>query len=260
MGTVNGYAWGYADEKETQPTYAYIAGNITPAYDSSSITEVTRRMLTVYDTKNDNIPLYFFVFDNITTSSTSTKKTFLLHVPTEPTILGNTVTVTKSGARLTLQSVIGGDSITKVGGTNNNYNVNGTQINPTNNGNDGFWGRVEISPNTGSKTNQLLNVMYVTDADKSISLKATAIETDVVKGAAMGSVVAVFVTSATRRSTAFSFSVTRTGDVTYYVSGVKAGNWTVSVGGNTQTVKATADGGLLVFTAPAGSVSLSPQS
>ncbi|MBR4334961.1 MAG: heparinase II/III family protein, partial [Clostridia bacterium] len=152
MGTVNGYAWGYADEKETQPTYAYIAGNITPAYDSSSITEVTRRMLTVYDTKNANVPLFFFVFDNITTSSTSTKKTFLLHVPTEPTILGNTVTVTKAGARLTLQSVIGGDSITKVGGTNNNYNVNGTQINPTNNGNDGFWGRVEISPNTGSKT------------------------------------------------------------------------------------------------------------
>ena len=259
MGTINGYAWGYADDKETSPTYAYIAGNITPAYDSSSITEVTRRMLTVYDTKNDNIPLYFFVFDNITTSSTSTKKTFLLHVPVEPTVSGNTVTVTKSGARLTLQSVFGGDSITTVGGTNNNYNVNGTQINPTNNGNDGFWGRVEISPNTGSKTNQLLNVMYVTDSDKTLSLSATAISNDAVKGAKIGKVTAVFVTSATRRSTPFNFTSAGTGNQTYYVSGVKAGNWTVSAGGSTQTVTATEDGGLLVFTAPAGTVTLTPQ-
>ena len=65
-------------------------------------------------------------------------------------------------------------------------------------------------------------------------------------------------TSATRRSTAFSFSVTRSGDVTYYVSGVKAGDWTISVGGKTETVTATEDGGLLVFTAPAGSVTLTP--
>ena len=257
-GTVNGYAWGYADGKETSPTYAYVAGNITPAYNGAA-SEVTRRMLAVYDTKNDNIPLFFFVFDNITVSSASTKKTFLLHVPVEPTVSGNTVTVTKSGARLTLQSVFGGDSITKVGGTNNNYNVNGTQINPTNNGNDGFWGRVEISPNTGSKTNQLLNVMYVTDSDKTLSLSATAISNDAVKGAKIGKVTAVFVTSATRRSTPFNFTSAGTGNQTYYVSGVKAGNWTVSAGGSTQTVTATEDGGLLVFTAPAGTVTLTPQ-
>ncbi|MBR4335036.1 MAG: hypothetical protein IKP74_01135, partial [Clostridia bacterium] len=153
----------------------------------------------------------------------------------------------------------GGDSITKVGGTNNNYNVNGTQINPTNNGNDGFWGRVEISPNTGSKTNQLLNVMYVTDSDKTLSLSATAISNDAVKGAKIGKVTAVFVTSATRRSTPFNFTSSGTGNQTYYVSGVKAGNWTVSAGGSTQTVTATEDGGLLVFTAPAGTVTLTPQ-
>ena len=257
-GTVNGYAWGYADAAQTKPTYAYIAGNITPAYNGAA-SEVTRRMLAVYDTQNENVPLYFFVFDNITTGSTSTKKTFLLHVPVEPTVSGNTVTVTKNGAKLVLQSVIGGDNITTVGGVGNNYNVNGTQINPTNNGNDGFWGRVEISPNTGSKTNQLLNVMYVADASKTLMLQATAISNDTVKGAKIGKVAAVFVTGATRRETAFSFSAAGSGDLTYYVSGVKAGNWTVSAGGSTQTVTATEDGGLLVFTAPAGTVTLTLQ-
>ena len=257
-GTVNGCAWGYADAAQTKPTYAYIAGNITPAYNGAA-SEVTRRMLAVYDTQNENVPLYFFVFDNITTGSTSTKKTFLLHVPVEPTVSGNTVTVTKNGAKLVLQSVIGGDNITTVGGVGNNYNVNGTQINPTNNGNDGFWGRVEISPNTGSKTNQLLNVMYVADASKTLMLQATAISNDTVKGAKIGKVAAVFVTGATRRETAFSFSAAGSGDLTYYVSGVKAGNWTVSAGGSTQTVTATEDGGLLVFTAPAGTVTLTLQ-
>ena len=257
-GTVNGYAWGYTDDKKTTPTYAYIAGDITPAYYSSSISEVTRRMLTVYDTKNDKVPLYFFVFDNITTSSASTEKTFLLHVPTEPTVNGKTVTVTKSGAKLIFQSVFGGDTITKVGGTNNNYNVNGTQINPTNNGNDGFWGRVEIST-SGSKTSQFLNAAYVVDADKTVQLTASAIEANGVKGVKIGKIAAIFVTSATRRSTAFSFTATGSGNLTYYVSGVKAGNWTVSAGGSTQTVTATSDGGLLVFTAPAGAVTLTPQ-
>ncbi len=266
-GTVTGYQYAYADEAETQPLYAYIAGNITPAYydgtgrtSSDTVNEVTRRMLTVYDTKNADVPMFFFVFDNINAKSASHKKTFLLHVPSNPTISGKTVTVTSGGGKLVLQSVFGGDNITKVGGSGNNYNVNGQQLVPTNNGNDGFWGRVEISPNTGKTTDQLLNVMYVCDASKTPSgVTATGIEASGVKGAVIGKTAAVFVTSATRRSTALTFTATGSGSLTYYVSGVKAGNWTVSVGGNTQTVKATADGGLLVFTAPAGAVTLTPQ-
>ena len=252
-GTVTGYAFGYADQAETQPTYAYIAGNITPAYGSAA-SEVTRRMLAVYDTKNEDVPLFFFVFDNIKTSSTTKAKTFLLHVPSAPTISGKTVTVQKDGAKLVLQSVLGGDNITSLGGANKNYLVNGVQKVPSRGSDDGYWGRVEISPNTGNQTDQLLNVMYVCDSGKTpANVTATAISTDDVKGAAIGNVAAVFVTSATRRSTAFSFSVTRTGEVTYYVSGVRAGKWTVSIGSSfSETVTATPDGGLLVFTAPAG--------
>jgi len=264
-GTVTGYEAGYADEAKTTPTYAYIAGNITPAYyeinstSSSTVNEVTRRMLTVYDTKNVNVPMFFFVFDNVDAKSASYQKTFLLHVPVEPTVdeAKKSVTVSANGAKLVLQSVFGGDSFEAIGGKNNNYNVNGTQLTPTDGGNDGFWGRVEIST-SGSKTSQLLNVMYVCDSDKRLNLTAKEIETDVVKGAVLGKVAAIFVTNETRRSTAFSFTSTGS-DLTYYVSGVKAGNWTVSVDGQSQTVTATEDGGLLVFSAGSGTVTLTPQ-
>ncbi len=257
-GEVVGVQNGYADDAKTVPLYAYLAGDLSPAYATAGASTVVRRMLAVFDTKNADVPIYFFVFDDVTTMNANAKKTFLLHTKTEPTVAGKTVTEVCGDGKLVLQNVFGGDSIEKIGGKNNNYNVGGVQLTEKNS-DDEFWGRVEISPNTGNKTDRLLNVAYVCDADKIPGvLKATGISTDAVKGAVIGRVAAIFVTSAARRTTAFEFSVERSGDVTYYVSGVKAGNWTVTVGDSTETVTATEDGGLLVFTAPAGTVTLSP--
>ena len=265
-GEVTGVSSGYADAAKTQPTYAYLAGNLTAAYNSSTVSEVERRMLAVYDTGNADVPLYFFVYDNITAKNASYKKTFLLHVAKEPTVSGKTVTAVNGGGKLVLQNVIGNNvTITKRGGAGQNYLVNKggvnnyVQLDNKLNRDDGYWGRVEISPATGNATDQLLNVMFVCDADKSPSLKATAIDTDDVKGAVIGKVAAVFVTGATRRSTTLTFTAGGSGEYTYYVSGVKAGEWTVGAGGHTQTVTATEEGGLLVFTAPAGTITLTPQ-
>ena len=259
MADVVGVQNGYADQNKTEPLYAYLAGDLSPAYANAGALSVTRRMLTVFDTKNADIPMYFFTFDNVTATNAPYTKTFLLHTKTEPTVSGKTVTEVCGGAKLVLQNVFGGDSITKIGGKNNNYNVDGAQIVPLKGSDDEFWGRVEINTNSGNKTDRLLNVTYVCDADKIPGvLKATGISTDAVKGAVIGRVAAVFVTENVRRNTGFTFSVTRTGDVTYYVSGVAAGNWTVTVGDSTETVTATEGGGLLVFTAPAGTVTLSP--
>ena len=265
-GTVTGHEEGYADEGKTQSTYGYIAGNITAAYDSSTVSEVTRRMLTVFDTGHPDVPMYFFVFDNITAKKATFKKTFLLHTVTEPTIDGKTVTEVNGNGKLVLQNVIGNNvTIEKIGGAGKNYwvNKNGqdnyVQLNNSYNRDDEYWGRVEISPATGNASDQLLNVMFVCDADKSPSLRASAINTNVVKGALIGKVAAIFLIDAVRRSTPFTFGVTGSGDYTYYVSGVKAGEWTVGAGGQTQTVTATEEGGLLVFTAPAGTVTLTPK-
>ena len=259
FGTTTGHAGAYLDEAKTQPKYAYIAGDIAKAY-ASTVTRLDRRMLAVYDTGNASVPMYFFVYDNITASDSSYQKVFLLHTINEPTISGKTVTVVNGDGKLVLQNVVGNTTISKVGGAGHNYDVGGTQIATLNGEDDGYWGRAEIKTVAGNTNDIMLNVMYVCDKNKTPEGQtATAFSNTLITGSVIGKVAAVFVNAAERRSTALTFTAPGSGDLTYYVSGVKAGNWTVSAGGTTQTVTATADGGLLVFTAPAGQVSLTPQ-
>ena len=246
-GTVTGYRYAYADAEKTTPLYAYIAGDLAGAYVAgANLTRADRRMLAVYDTADASAPMYFFVFDDIASNSASYKKVFLLHTLNEPTINGKTVsTLHGDGGKLVLQNVYGGDNITKSAGCvvgSTNYAQD-----------DGYWGRVEISPNTGSKENILLNVMYVCDSDDDPGLTATAISSSVVKGAVIGNTAAAFVTAADRRSAEFSFTAPGAGYLNYYVSGLAEGDWLVEAGGavvNAGTV--TAEGGIFTFTAPAG--------
>ena len=259
FGTTTGHEGGYLDEAQTQPKYAYIAGDIASAY-TSGVSRLDRRMLAVYDTGNDEIPMYFFVYDNIIASDGSYQKVFLLHTKTEPEISGNTVTVVNGGGKLVLQNAVGNCTLSKIGGAGHNYDVGGSPIATLNGENDGYWGRAEIKTATGKTNDIMLNVMYVSDANKTPQGQtATAISNTLVTGSVIGKVAAIFVNAAERRSTDLTFTASGTGDLTYYVSGVKAGKWTVTASGSTQTVTATEDGGLLVFTAPAGAVSLTPQ-
>ena len=261
MAVTTGYACGYADQAEKTPVYAYIAGDLAKAYDVAS--EVTRRMLTVFDTGRDDVKAYFFVFDHITVPDTykACQKTFLLHTVTAPTIdeANKTVTVVSGNGKLVLQSVVGGDKIVGIGGAGKNYYLNNAQCATKNGEDDGYWGRVEISPKTGNRTDTMLNVMYVCDKTADITLPASKIETSDVTGSVIGNTAAVFVTSATARTTAFTFTATGSGDLNYYISGVKAGNWMVTAGSQTLIVTATVQGKLLTFTAPAGQVTLTPQ-
>ncbi|MBO4283109.1 MAG: heparinase II/III family protein [Clostridia bacterium] len=267
-GSVMGKRYDYSDSKETTPAYAYIAGDLTPAYSNTGkVSSYNRRMLTVFDTADEDEELYFFVYDSITTTSASCQKKFLLHVPTNPTIKGNKVTVVnEQGAKLVLQSVFGGDTITKVGGVvysggnydpmaSSNYKLHGTQIANENTSDDGFWGRVEIKPATGSKKSELLNVIYVCDENDEINLTAQAISSSKVKGAVLGNTAAVFVSSSTPLSSSHSFSVPGSGTKKYYISGVANGSWTVKRNGTTVGTY-QAEGGLLVFTAQTGTIEL----
>ena len=255
-----GVAWGYADAAKTDPVYAYIAGDITAAYESDVADAVTRRMLAVYDTGTQGVPMFLFVYDHVTTKYDTDRVTFLLHTINQPTVEGNTVTAYDGSGVMVLQSVIGGDVIETVGGDDHNYWLNGQQIATKNGENDGYWGRVEISADGAGKTENMLNVIYVTDAEHEygVSLPAAAIENEQVSGSVIGQTAAVFVNSAARAEGALSFTTAGEGTLNYYVSGVAAGAWTVQVGSNTQTVTATEEGGLLVFAAPAGNVTLTP--
>ena len=277
MGTTTGYAYGYADAAKTKPTYAYLAGDIAAAYctpqtlfgytigfNSSELERCDRRMLAVYETGNARSPLFFFVYDNITSKDTKYQKVFLLHTITEPTISGKKATVVNGSGKLVLQNVAGDCTLSKVGGAkpanwtvgSKTYDLISSKSDKT----DGYWGRLEVATPSGSKNNVMLNVTYVCDKNNDPNLTATAItNSSAATGAVIGKVAAVFCDGASRQTSSFSFTTSGSGTLTYYVSGVKAGKWTVKVGSNTQTVTATEDGGLLVFTLPAGTVTLAPQ-
>ena len=261
-GTVTGMRVGYGNAAHTTAWYSYIAGDITPAYDSETVSEVERRMLVDY--WGTNSVTYFFVYDNITAKNEYFKKTFLLHTPTAPTKINNkTYQVINGNGKMVLQNVVGNNvSITPRGGQNQNYmtNYNGAnnyvQLNTIHTKDDGFWGRLEVSPATGNKTDRMLNVICITDKNTAVPT-ATDISTSVVTAAQIGNAAAAFVKESTPRTSSFSFTTTGTTELDYFISGVAKGTWTVKRNGTTiGTYEAT--GGLLFFEANPGTIQLIP--
>ena len=275
-GKVIGRQHAYADAEETQPLYAYIAGDITKAYDASTVTYVGRRMLTVY-TGDEEFPMVFFVFDDIFANSKSFEKRFLLQITSEdaPTVIGNKVITENGDGRLVLTCLSSNISINAVGGRayksngsydndkSQNYLVNGVQLHPIANGrdDDGHWGRIEIVSQRKVTASTFMNVLYVSDKgnDKSVEVKKIGSASGVEGSVFDGKIAAVFATDRNGAKDKLSFTVSGNGNIDYYVSGVTAGEWTVTVDGkDCGTYTATEEGGLLTFTAPAGSVVIAP--
>ena len=274
-GVVTGRQHAYTDDTQTAPLYAYIAGDITKAYPSETVDYVGRRMLTVY-TGNKDFPTVLFVYDDITSDSASYEKRFLFHINSSdaPTVNGNTVITEEASGRIVLTCLSDNVSLNQVGGRvydengkyncakSSNYLINGIQNVANNNLDDGHWGRIEIvsSPAEASRDAKFMNVIYVTDKGQAKAAPAIAKVTgNGVEGGTFGDVAAIFATSRDRVSSELSFTVSGGSSMNYYVSGVAAGNWKVTVDGkDCGSFTASEDGGLLTFTAPAGSVKITP--
>ena len=277
-GKVTGRQHGYADEAKTKPLYAYIAGDITKAYEADTVTYVGRRMLTVY-TGDEDVPMVFFVFDDIFANNRRFEKRFLLQITSsdEPTINGNTVITENGEGRLVLTCLsknvrldpVGGRAYTadgKYDGANSkNYFVNGVQMIPLNsNADDGHWGRVEIVSTANAAQTTFMNVLYVTDKGNDVSVdvsKPTA--TKGIEGAIFNEkIVAAFATDRNGAESELVFTVDADRESTdYYVSGLAAGKWSVSVDYEELGVyTVTEEGGLLTFTATDGKVVITPVS
>jgi len=127
------------------------------------------------------------------------------------------------------------------------------------NGLEAGWGRVEIMPKKSEELDYMLNVMYVGSADDDSEVqKAELIETDAFVGAKIFDRVAMFNTAKERTNETVAFTIP--GDETALkvnVAGLKAGTWSISANGSEiGTQIASEDGGMIYFTAPAGSVTL----
>ena len=292
-GNVIGNRHGYYDDAKTQPKFAYLNGNLVYAYPEETVSSLGRRMLTVY-TGDEDVPMLFFVYDTIGAVSASYEKKFLLHISSSeaPTVntTNKTVTTTNGDGKLVLTVMSEDTKITKVGGRtygtdgkydaseSKNYLINGLQNSTTNDYDVGSWGRVEVSATNNSKSSKILNAMYVTDAtnSKTYSMKpitnVSSLQSSLgdFEGAVFeGKIAAVFakkdVTGARTGTVSYmnkgahSFTTEGDGTISYYVDGLEAGNWNVTVNGKSAgTVKVSY--GLATFDAPAGEVVLTKES
>ena len=262
------------------PEYSYIAGDIADAYDDN-VQEAVRSMLFM-PLEDEDHPAAFVVFDRITTTEASSTKTFMLHMQTEPTIEGNVTVITNNekdyngtyNGMLTNQTLLPTNaSITKLGGEGHRFEVGGVNYEPNfRYGEEGMeegWGRVEISTTTteANQTDYFLNVMYVNDADKTLALEEAELiygsagsTENAVIGAKVFNRVAMFNTTKARTGEAVTFVIPEDADVVSYkvnVAGLQDGTWTITTSDNqTQTAIASEDGGIIYFSAPAGTCTI----
>ena len=262
VATILGHAEGYRQDGTSK--FAYISGNTTNAYVADTVDYVKRSMLTVM-TESEDVPMLFFVYDDVTSDNENAIKKFLLHTVNEPKIDGNTVTVTQDEGKLVLTSLLGADNIEGIGGAGKGFWVGESGTNGYNvaddvkNGHeDSLWGRVEINA-SGENTDKMLNVMYVTDKNGTASITPTLIESDKFAGAKMDNVVGLFMKSRSGEAEAFSFTAEGEGLTEYYICGLGTGNWEIKVNGEKLgKVYATRESGMIYFKAPAGDVELTP--
>ncbi len=213
--------------------YAYIATNIAPAYDmENGVSYLSRRMLSVF-TDSKEFPLLFVTFDRISAIGEHAKKTLLLHTINEPTLDGNTAIAEVEGGRLTATYISDSElEVTKIGGPGKTFWVNGKQCHTNNMAEGDVWGRAEISPKLGNLTDDILSVMYVSDAGNEKRLEVEKISTPLLLGASLLDNTLLFVRDIASCPDTIETDV----KATVFVSGLSAGEWTASAGGKSETV------------------------
>ncbi len=242
-------------EKNGELVYSYLGGDMTDAYDRETVDEVSRYMIAVA-TGDEKCPYAFLTFDRITSDDASYHKAALIHVQQEPAVTEDgfvivTNTKGKNNGKLVLQNVGYDTDYVVWGGEGREFWIPGfdengyslekgynASLNASDVPKDGSlaeygWGRVEISPAEGTeqKTNHILTVMYVTDADNnSENVKAKNLCTDTLSGTEIFGKAVFFPKDEKLLSSAASFTLDASAD-TCYVAGVKAGTWTVTKDG-----------------------------
>ena len=161
---------------ETNKDYTYLAGDAAPAYHPDKCTGVIRQFVFVP-------PRHFMVFDRVTATNASYKKTWLLHTARQPEVNGRTFSVTHEQGRLFGQVILPSDAgITLVGGPGKQF-MNGSRNWPLPPGypippeNEllGQW-RIEVSPGRERKEDYFLHLLEVGDQDKLMVMgEATAV-------------------------------------------------------------------------------------
>ena len=193
MGKVTAHAIGPDPAK---PNYSYISGDITAAYAPQKVEHVSRSMLTIH-TENPDFPALFFVFDQVHSTNSEFKKTWLLHSIQEPTVAGRTTSIVRNAAeysgkgnyhgKLICQTILPEQAkIEKIGGEDKAFWVAATQTNyhiekenPASE--EGRW-RIEVSPVEEQKEDIFFHAMALTQAGNSTAFDFEKVASESLKG------------------------------------------------------------------------------
>ena len=261
------------DPRHTQkPEYTYLKGNLTDAY-TDKVSDYTRSFMFL-DTQDDEVPAAMLVFDRVTASDKTFKKTWLLHSTAKPKIGATAADFNLDGGeysgKMRLETLLPKSdnlSMTAIGGEEgfgvvNQYKYNGSGWSVTESrnyatekaeGTESNTYRLEVSPKTAAQTDCFLNVITVGDDAGSIKVSAPLIETEDFYGTVIKDR-AVFFERRGERAESF-FAALPNGSYKYTVCDMRAGEYAVSVSGKVMTEYVSEDGGVLAFEGGGGAIS-----
>jgi hypothetical protein len=226
------------------PEFSYIAGGITKAYSTSKVSLVTRSMVTLR-TGDSNYPAVLVVFDRVTATQASFKKTWLLHSIEQPSIQNRTITVVRSGpthdnkgtygGKLVAQSLLPEQAVlATVGGAGKEFWIESAQKNffCTKGGaaEPGAW-RVEVSPAAAAADDRFLHVLSVMKDSVANGPAVTLVQGSSHVGAGVLDRVVVFGRGAARLGQA-DFKLASSGNRKILVCDLKPGSYRVDRDGN----------------------------
>jgi heparin/heparan-sulfate lyase len=264
------------------PEYSYISGDLTPAYSNNPTPKVlyVERSMVMFNHQDDIYPATLVVFDIVTSSNASFKKTWQIHSIEEPQITGDTITINRTAShypngpsggsgnysgKLVVQNLLPADaSIQKVGGEgydcwvdyeNQNYppDPDGSNYDYEN----GLW-RIEVSPAADRFTDHFLNVMTVMDVNTNSKPEVTLFEDDLLIGSKCLDRMVCFNKGIGELTGSISITVPGSEDVKVLFCDLEPGTWAIVENNNQiSTNIATDQGKCIYFTVPPGDYTLS---
>ncbi len=260
------------DPKNPQtPAYTYLKGDLTNAY-SDKVSDFKRSFM-FFNFFDEEVPAAMIVFDKVTSSNSSFKKTWLLHGLEEPEINGNQTIFRRTYAsqvyaneyngKMTVDTLLptaDNAVITKVGGVGEDgWSVAGGvdyKGIPANTASDeGQTWRIELSPKNNANTDYFLNVIQVSDNDKNYYLTPEIIETDNYYGAQISDRVVMFSKSGEREKGMISFTNPSNAPTQYTICDAISGTWEITTSDGVQNVYVSEEGGVIAVKAAGGSFS-----
>ncbi len=255
-------------EDLNKPDYSYIKGDITKAYSDAKMEKYIRSFmyLNFFD---EDYPAALIVFDDIKSTNENYEKTWLLHTEEEPVVdyTDSAVTVSRTengyeGSMInkTLLPEKNDIKYTVIGGEGQEFVVNGKNYTAIpERGYEAGKYRVEISTKSKNKQDYYLNVMEIgKDGSKYPSSAELVVNDSDFAGVKVKDRVVFFKKGADKHSAPLTISLENKNEsLKYIVTGLKAGQWTITSGGQTVAVKdVSEENDVLSFTGESGTYKL----